>query len=173
MPRTAITSASPFSIVVDGETSAGQVSADLTPAGLGVTASTAAAEAAQATADAALAAASEVWITAGTFSSQLGSASPASMMVPAPVSGTLSRILVAATDAPDADIVVATSIGGTPVTGGSATLDAGRPGGTVAITAPTAGNVVAVGTTAVLVTPTTTNTTSLRFTVVLGFTRAP
>lgn len=111
-----------------------------------------------------------VWVTVGIFSVDIGIV-PSSILVPAPVTGTLTRVMAIADQAPDAAISVATSIGGAPVTNGTATIELGE-GATVKSATPTAANATTLGTTAVLVTPTSSNTVTIQMTVMLGFTRA-
>lgn len=153
-----VVSGDAFALLLSGTVESGQVFADLRPGALSESAGT-----------------NVEWVQAGTFTlSGPGALTPASSIVPAPVTGTLTRVLVAATAVLNANVVVNESIGGVAVTGGTATLPSGSAAGTVASASPTGANAVTLGASAVLVTPTTTATSppNVRVTVLLGFTRS-
>lgn len=130
-------------------------------------------EAAQATADQALADSAVVWAEAVTTLNNLGNATPASLLVIAPVTGTLETVAIASTGVPTANIIAATTIGGVAVTNGTVTQVSADPAATVRTATATADNAVTALTTAVLVTFTATgNTVSMRSTVMVGFRRS-
>lgn len=128
---------------------------------------------AQATADQALADAAVVWSEVVFTLSNLGSTTPPTVNMIAPVTGTLDSIIISSTGAPSVNVSVAATIGGVAVTGGSVAQQAADAAGLVRSSFATAANAVTTLTTSVLLTFTSTgNTTAMRSTVMVGFRRS-
>jgi hypothetical protein len=138
-----------------------------------VASASSAATAAQATAEQALDDASIVWAEIVFALTSLGSVTPATLNIVAPVTGTFHTLSISSTGTPSVDVSVAATIGGVAVTGGSVAQQPADAPGVVRSSTTTAANAVTALTTSVLLTFTSTgNTTTMRSTVMVGFRRS-
>lgn len=149
-----IVSGDAFALLLSGTVDAAQVFADLRPGVLSEAAGT-----------------NVVWVQGGQFTDGIGVVAPATIYSVAPVTGHLTHVAAVGNAQPNANITIPTSIGGVAVTGGTVVMLSTSPAGTVATAAPTAGNAVVEGVTSVAVTPSTSNSGNIVFTVLLGYTR--
>lgn len=96
---------------------------------------------------------------------------PATVSVPAPVTGTVIGLAVVATGQPNGTITFTPAIGGAPVTNGDVSLLATDAAGVVKHSTASGANAVTAFSSAVLITTTTANSAvpSFRVTLLVGF----